>query len=725
MFKGFKKNAAFQTGSSTNKLVEAIRANTNDARSLTPALARASFAMEGVSDNTMHALNTLGNELSTSLEAIAIDLGMSPGGKNALTAAQVNAATFAGILAGDFKGYMGQKTEFPSVSTESMGVIQSHGLNDAVGQRSFSMEAYDERENRNAVVYSIAYNLQSARQDEFGETLFPTITLSADNVGFGVVVNLMTVYDNVERKITGTFEDFGKKNIIRAVADSTILRKEQTRIVPVNRAQSVDKFVPNAVIAKRTIMLEGESIDTSPLLLGKKVDLLGISQTESLLAGGISDQTYTIDPYVILKNLYATVGADPLTADVLKFDVTNIPLSNFTYSTQNGYRVETLNFTTTSVLVNKLTKQNDGTALGELAGIVTGDLIVRLEIAATGSVNIETGETTVYGNAISVHNIRNAAGEMLDLSIAPAKAIVDAFATAKLIGYDLEAFRTNINMRQRGQFIDVTKYTQLYNVPLRSPITKLVPVNSDGQNDSSDLQALITTTRIRTSNEAVTALLKASDLMKSYIDSRDAAGVGPDIMGVGRFFVRPTYENQELDMQLAVDSLSSKDLPADMQAALVNKVRDIVFRLYRDSEYKAAADALTGGIAPVPEVILATDPVLARYLNVTGDLRLLGGEFNVRIVSSLDHRMAGRIFITFGVFDSERNTAPNPLNFGNMIWAPEMVLTANISRQNTISKETVVQPRYLFVTHCPVMAELNVTNVPDVIAKVPRYFHTV
>jgi hypothetical protein len=163
----------------------------------------------------------------------------------------------------------------------------------------------------------------------------------------------------------------------------------------------------------------------------------------------------------------------------------------------------------------------------------------------------------------------------------------------------------------------------------------------------------------------------------------------------------------------------------DIQAVLVNKIRDLAYRMYRDSEYKAAADALAGGIAPVPTVVIGTDPVLARYLTVTGDLRTLGGEFDVRIVSTLDNRVQGKIFISFGVFNEQRNTLVHPLNFGNMFWAPELVLTANISRGNTISKETVVQPRYLFVTHTPIMSVIEVDNVPDVLGKVAINYHNV
>lgn len=707
-----KTNNSFQA-TPMDRLVQTIESTVGSNQLTSGQVARNALSMESLDSNSRQAVMSSFNDLTVSVEAIAQELGFGSVGAGSFTAAQRDAAAIAGMLSGDFKSFLTTKNEFNVVSTESMSVVQPFGIEDAFAGRAFAMEAYDERENRNATIYSIAYNMQSARQDEFGETLFPTLVVTPDNVGFGVTINLMMVYDGIERKVTGSFEDYKKKNIIRAVADPTVLKKEQTKIVPVHRPQSVDKFIDPAVVAPYDVILEGETIHTAPIAVGKKIDLLGLSQTDTLLAAGIMDMTDSIDPYVTLQNIYLSVGDD-----VLKINTANLPYANFVYSTQQNYRLMTLNFTTTSILVNKNTKNADGSALTTLASVVSNDLIVRLEVMLTGTVNIELGECTVFANLASVHTVADNSGNLLSLTAAPALAVVNAIADAKVLGYDLLAYRTNMNRRQRGQLIDVTRFTQLYNVPLRSPITTIHPINVDGQTDASDVQALITATRIRTSNEAVTALLNAVDLLREYVDARDEVGIGPDVLGVGRFLIRPTFFHETIDMLNIVDSLTSTDRPGDMQAAIVNKIRDYAYQMYRDSEYKAAADALAGGVAPVPTAIVATDPVLARYLTVSGDLRTLGNEFDVRIVSTLDRRVKGKIFITFGTFDETRNTTPNPMNFGNMVWAPELVLTANISRASTISKETVVQPRYLFVTHMPLMTELTVLNVPSVINKV-------
>jgi hypothetical protein len=712
-----KKLGVQKPATKLGQLVEYIQNQVNQNGSMVSnAAAQAAIATENLNDNAVRALSTAQQGLSLAIEEVTKALSI-----DGITEAQMDAATAAGIMAGDVKGFLNRSINPIKVSTEGFQLVNLTA-DDAVSER-MSLEAYDERENRNAAVYSIAYNMQAARQDEFGETLFPTIVVTPDNVGFIISVRLMMVYDELNRNVSGALANYNKKNIIRAIADPTILKNEATRVIPVNRAESLAKFVAAGDVAPYAVSLEGESIQTAPLKVGVAVDLIGISQTDALLANGVMDITDSLDPAVVLQNVYVKVGND-----VMKFTTQDLPLSAFNYTPQNNYRVSVLNFETKSALITLNTKKVDGAALAgaALALVAAHDYSVRVKLVVNGQINIETGETTVFGNLVATESVKDSSGNDLSLTAAgDGKTIADALNAGAIIGYDLKAYRSNANRRQRGQLIDTTYFNQAYNVALRSPITAIHPVTTDGQNDAADLNTLITTTRIRTSNAAVTALLDAATMLAGYVDARDAAGVGPDVLGVGRWYVRPTYFHEAVDMNDIVDSIQSHQRAADIQAALVNKVRDHAYNMYRDSEYKAAADALAGGLAPVPVVIVATDPVIARYLNVVGDLRTLGGEFDVRVVSSLDHRVAGKIFVTFGVFDESRNTTPNPLNFGNMAWTPELTVTLPISRNGQISKETAVQPRFLHVVHLPVLSVLEVANIPDVTNKVTLNMHSI
>jgi hypothetical protein len=349
-----------------------------------------------------------------------------------------------------------------------------------------------------------------------------------------------------------------------------------------------------------------------------------------------------------------------------------------------------------------------------LAAVASGSYTVRLGVTVTGSVNMQTADTELLASSVSVVSVTGQDGTKYAPTDSAVSAIVALFASAELLGYDLDARRTNSKRRQRGQLLDVTVYNQTYAVPLLAPITVPRPLGQGDNTDASDLAALITATRIRTSNAAVTELLRARDLLQAYVNNNDAVGDSPEILGVARFMVDPFFEAISVDIADITNSVKSAEKDADIQGALVSLIRSLVYRMYRDSGYKAAADALNGGVAQTPTVIIGTDPVLARYLSITGDPRLMGGDaFNVKIVSTLDVRMIGKIFVTFGAPDGATSGVPNPLQFGNMAWKPELTMVLPLHRNGANSKELTVQPSFLHITNLPVLGVVEVTGLAE------------
>jgi hypothetical protein len=699
--------------SQTAKLIDKLQPQvTGGGRISTESAALLMSETRGHSEDL--ALSETLDGLMTSIESACNALGIKAND------AQKRAGAFAGVLAANPKAHLTRRIK-EAVASEGMTLVGSAMPLDGTFER-VGMEAYDERENRNAVMYAIAYNMGSTRLDEFNEAHWATLTISPDQVGFGITTNLQWVYDGYQRGLTGKAQDWKKQNLIRAVANADIMKKEGTKITPVViTGENEGIFVDPTIVAPKTIVVEGESLRTAPLAIGKKIDLIEASTTPALIKTGIMDQTDTIEPSVVLNTVYVKIGGD-----VLAIPTGNLPFSNFIAAPQGLNKNHNLNFETRSVLINRNTRQANGSALVSLKPIVDNNWIVRLNLGLNGVLNVEFGSATVYGNNISAYNIRNSTGDELDMTVGPQAAIANLLNAGSIVGWDPLAYRSNANRRQAGQIIDVGQTTQLYNVPLRAPISVKHPAHMDMSTDASDVNALVAATRIRLNNEGVTALLNVASTLMAYVDTRDASGEGPDVLGVGRHYVRSTFFGENIDMNAIVDSVKSSERIADMQAALINKVRDYVYKMYVYSEFKAAYDALSGGVAPVPTVVLGTDPMLARYLNITGELRTLGGEFDVRVVSTLDTRVTGKIFITFGIFNEERNTAPHPLNFGNLVWGPELSLTANLSRANgSYSRETMVAPRYLFVNNCPVMTVLTVSGIPDIFDKMPIEFKNI
>ena len=694
---------------------EALTKQTRTAGYNASEIARVALATEsyGTNQTKIDSLSNAVQQMSVAMEAIQKDVFGQSGTK--LTRAQRESGAVAATLVGDVSAFLATPSVRAIPASESikdMGII---GMPDAFDQRSnflMAKEAYDEKANQKSAQYTVAYNVQAARQNEFGEAFFPTVTISPDNLGFSVQARIVSVYNDFQRNISGDLSNYNKTNVVRAVIDYTILEDNLTDIVPINQTTSAKYFVSSSLVAPSAVTIGTDTFNTAPLAFGQKFSLIGLSQVPSMLANGTMDPSDSIDPAITLKNVYVSVGTDTLV-----FPTLNLPLSAFAAATQGNYRQMNIAFRTDTLMLNATSTNVAGGALTQLASIATNNLLVRLHVEVYGYVNVETGETTLTASNLSVVSVQDANGNTLSLTASPAAAIVTAVADGSAFGFDLQAYRTNVNRRQRGQLIDTTFYTQIYPVPLRGPITSLRPVTSDGQTDASDLAALITTTQIRCSNAAVTALLAAESSLASYLDPRtsDFIGVLPDILGVGRLLVVPRFMSATLDMSQSVASLDTSSRIEDIQATLVNTCRDMSIRLYRDSGYQPAADAMAGGNAPAPTVIIGTDPVIANYLMTTGDLRTLGNGLPCKVVATYDSRMNGRIVMSLGQFDHANENAPNPLHFGNMAWKPEMTLVLPISRGGQISKELTVQPSFRHVVNLPVMGSVTVTNLPEVV----------
>jgi hypothetical protein len=688
-------------------VVDHLKSQTQGAPMVDVSLGKAVVAMEGFSEARLGDLETakqnLQQVLQSSLTGIADVAGLSY--------AQEQAAVVAGLQAAAPMEFM-TKPIASGASLSPMGsetTVVVAGQQGSMDRRSISMEAFDERANKNAMVYSMVYNAVAARQDEFGEAFFPTVVQTPDQVGFMVNVKLIEVIDTIRREISGAVNNFNRKNIVKASIDHTILRNDITKIVPIHRAGvSAQYFATDVGTAQ--VEIGGETVTTGALAVGKKFSLLGISQTDAAVAAGLQDETDAVDSAAKLQAVYVKL-AD---GDVVKFNTLNIPTSTFNAAVQGNARQLNLNFTTAALQLTGSTKQIDATDLTGKAAIGTHS--VRLSTSVVGSINQQEGTTQINAMPVNVEKVFDDAGNVVSVAAGAGKAIADLFIGATVIGYDLLAYRTNSNRRNRGQVIDTREMNYLYAVPVLPPITALRPVGATDANDASLLSTLITTTRIRTSNEAVTKLLEARDTLKEYANQANAAGDSPEVFGAASQLVSPTYLEATIDAVASTDSIKSADRADDVSGLLVNKLRDMAFRLYQKSGYKAAADAVTGNMAGKPTVIIGTDPVIARYLTISGDTRLLGDAFNFKVVSTLDSRMAGKIVMSFGDETSYTSGVANALHFGNMAWKPELTLMMPATRNGANAMELTVQPMFLHVVNLPVMAYIEVSGIEAVIS---------
>lgn len=620
----------------------------------------------------------------------------------------VEAATIAAMGLGDPLQYH-EKASQATVSTEGVTVIGD-------GEGVPSMEAYDQSAIGNYAHYSLAFNLESAQQDEFGETLFPTIVLTPETGGLDVTIEQTIVHREIRRAITGEVTDFNKQKVLDAVVDHTILESETTRIYPIvlENGDNAKFFTDASVVAPQTLKVDGVDITTAPLKPGVPADLLALSTGSALNNGQTLTDEDSIDGNIGLDVAYVKVtDAAAAKSSVIAINVNGLPRSSFFPSPEgDSEREMTIQFSNETVMLTSNRKDISDVDAEALATL--GDQKLNISLKMSGTVDLETGELNVYNPAPAGTGLFAADGTEISTSKGAGKALVDNLSF-ELVGYTLEAYHSNANLRHRGILGGYTGKVERYAVGFNAPITAKAPINDAERRKATDLKAITAISRTRNANDAVTKLLSRADMLKAYAEAVKGDMPVPEIEGAGRHLVKPYYDEIHLDMEKAIDTARSHETAVDVADCIVNAIRSLVYPMAQDSNYQTALETITNGRETKPRLIIATDTVLQRHIMVSGDDRTASIGMNHKVVTSPDKRMNNTIFLTFS--RENKTGEADPLSFGAHAWIPELVSSAQVSRGGSTSKVTTVQTRNRHIGLLPVMAKITVSNLEKVLAK--------
>lgn len=711
-----KKNRATDP---VRALVQSIETaiNNNGGALVTADNTKHIVSFESLSDRDYQVLEQATNGITDTLTQDFISCGLEAFNANTVAGARardiaLSAGAIAALASGNPIEYARRACSMESLVAPRGGSIVEYSREGTdYRDEVASQEAFDERELAKFMPYSIAFNVFASRQDEFSEKFFPTTVVTPDQAGIDVSVARVMVFNEVKHALTGKPVDFAKKSLINAAVDHTILQDQSTKLVPYRNPDdsTAANFIVEASHPGSVVKIAGVDVQTAPLALGPAINILGLSQYTPLIGAGVYDNTDSVDTNAGIDALYLIPAAGKL---AVKFATVNAPRSSFVKSQEGNNREMTLTFKAEGLILNKDTKAIDGSAVTEIAAIVTNDWTVRVEVLVNGTLNVETGNLQVYAAPLKVTSIHAADGTEQSLTAGASGTLAGALAAMSFAGYDLRAARTNSNRRTRGLLLDTTHEVARYSIPLGAPISVSAPAT--GTEDASDLKALIAAARQRNSNNAVTQLFAYAAQLEAYTKGPKLPGVLAPVPGMGRYLVQPFFEKHTLDLEASINSVKSHEKAADVSAVLINACRDLAYRMYRDSRIQAALDQLNGGSGEAPTLIVGTDQVLIRHLQLPGDTRTFGTVFDsAEVVASQDARMRNTIVLTFGRKNAD---GPDPLSFGCHAWMPELTSTMPVNRNGATVKETMVQPRTLHFNSLPVMAVINVLNLSKVLA---------
>ena len=602
---------------------------------------------------------------------------------------------------------------------------------DTLEATDISREAFDGMQTKNALYFSVAYNLLASRQDEFGEAFFPTIVIDPMQSGLVVENTFAVIMNEVTRSARNDKQKYNKIPLIKAMYDSELLTADKNKCIPVYKE---DRSLDDLFLAdfKSINKDTGFDILTAPLKVGEKISLLGISQTEAMLSKGEMDNTDALDRSIQLRRVYYTikgktgVGHDQDATETFFFDAGAFAYNNFMAAPQGHSKDMILNFATTAMVIRPdEIKQANGSASEIFKDLNQPGIEIKLEVSLTGNANTEYGDITVYPNLIKIIEIKNASGDVVPATDPIYTSVNDYIQKFEIIGYTVDAYRTNSNLRTMGHLLTIDRYKQEYQIKLRSGMNMMCPINNETgrENDIDYLNTQIQATQLRTSAGAVTTLIKYAESLRSNISSGVAKEL--EVSGIGRYSVHPYYKNISLNLGDYVDALKSTERLDDVRAAILNKINDEVVQMDIISNYGAAHRVANNNIPTKKTIIIGTDPRIKHYLAGKEDRLVLSSDLDAVIVSTYNQDIAGKIFITYGVFNNDRSTVVNPLNFGNLVWAPTIATDVIRTIGGSTRRDLMTMPRYCHIVNLPILLEINLSDIENVIGKVSINNHVI
>lgn len=598
---------------------------------------------------------------------------------------------------------------------------------------NISREAYDGQLMNNNFVYTILYSFACAKQEDFVEAFFPTIPVDPAMSSITVEIQQASLMKEFFRDINGTptREKFNKIPLIKAIYDASIFDTDKNRLFPVLRDSN--KHVLLKEYSWETEYTT-EKIITAPILFDEEVDLLGLSQTDSLLARGQMDNTDALDRAIFVDKIWYSL-TDNGQKEMFSVSVSDMRNNQFNFNPVDLNKDLMLNFRGNNIVINvDSTKTAKGTTSTILSKLPAG-YSIGIEFTMNGYANTQEGTVNVNPvRKVKVSYVKDAAGMKVPETDGTYTTIKKLVSSLVFEGYSLLAHSTNSNLRKRGQVLTVDTIRNDYPVCWRSGFLVIQPVKSETGTDNDANSAILGQTQAigaKMSVCGISRLLSDVEYLANITDNGtkkvERVQFETGFKGSGQYLLEPTYASAKIDLRNIVDSLDSASRDASVRAALYQQIYNVAMKLYIESDFGIAFErGLVSTEAARPTLILGTDPNIRRLLVDGGvDTANLGGNFDIKIVSTFDKRVEGKIFLGFGVFDSQRNTTPNPIQYGFTAYSPSLVydLVRDINGQT--SREISNQPRFTHYTNTPVVGYIEVSGIETIFDKLPLHMKQV
>lgn len=577
------------------------------------------------------------------------------------------------------------------------------------------MQAFHEQSFDKWRIETIRMAALNALNSEFIEAFFKTRVMEPTENGQVVEVKVPYAYTRKRRAGNGAADGGVEKiSLLRAAEDPHLLEDFSTDIMPRgdSSANNDDFLVDASVIPNVTRTIHGETIETRPLVFGKTINLIGVSNHPGLLGSGSQTDADTIEPYINLGDLYVTatmnVGGTPTTYK-FKIDVSGLTGSLFTQQAEGSTSGMSLAFNNT-IAINStmLTLAGTNAHAAEMAsklGLAAGTKFsIGLKTKLNGTANYENADIEIFKNGFELGEVF-VEGSEEPLTGAGYDAL-KADVTFELVGVYPRARRTNVTLRQDGYLIDEGTTTRFYyGMQIGAPVSSTRPLSQPG--GAASLDVLRRALRVVSNGNAFKCLFTSEQRIRQMF----ATGVLPaNASTIGGLYVKPYFYEDSINLQTDIAIITSGKGYDDARGLLIDTVTAGIDEVALESGYLTALENFDGAEKSY-EVVIGTDPRIGGLLMRSGDGRTFGEGRNFKIVTTTHKEMRNKIYFTFR---RPTQDGVDALSFGAHLYKAPLVHEVNNQSLNggTIAK-VQAQPVELYTNTLPIMGVIHVGGVNE------------
>lgn len=652
--------------------------------------------------------------------------GVEEGREAMLTDAQLQAGAITAAALENPAEYASYATKVNVQGAADSDPLSSGAFtSEVIGEQALAQEAFDAANLREYEAFSMVYNVFAARQSPLQELFYPTIAMTPDQNGVQIFTRVQVYFNNARHKNDGTIEGFDRIPLYQAANDPTILLNEITRVYPVYDDTDPDvaaNFADPADVAPVAVTVDGLTFETAPLKVGMEQGLLGLSQASIAGFTGDMGSEDQIANGARIQDIYIKVTNNANVSSIIKFNLRNLGRTAFLEAPEGVDMDVLLNFVNKQMPLTGQTKDVTGApaeALAVLRQPQYENHIVHFGINVTANLNLETGLVTVNQamGSLAKYALRvNADGNAVkEQDGAVITALRSAITKIELMYWTPDMNRTNYNLRQRGPLCGTIEKHERFIIRLNAPVAAIAPLTET--RTTSDFVAPITAVRTRNDNNAITNMFANHEALMAHTTSYDNSLPRPEIKSLGRHVMNPWADHVEINMMDLITSTRSKNVSEDFRYAFGNVFKEAVFRGLRKSLYESSLRLQTGIDGAKPTIIVGTNPVLAKHLNVKDTASWLGDNFpyDVIIESHEDRRLGGFEDNTHEVFVglSIPGAQWSPHTNGHFLYVPELVTTINTVRNGSNQREIIVASRCEHINLCPWALRFTLTGVTE------------